>query len=109
MIARLWHGWTTRGNADAFEQLLTTRVLPGIHRVEGYRGSFLLRNDAEDEVEFVTLTLFDSMDAVREFAGENYKVAVIDPEGGTLLSRFDPTSAHYEVISSPQGSVGSRQ
>lgn len=101
MIARLWHGWTTRENADAFEGLLRARVLPGIHRVQGYKGSYLLRKDGEGEVEFITLTLFESMDAVREFAGEDYKTAVIDPEGGRLLSRFDRTSEHYELVLAP--------
>ena len=102
MIARLWHGWTTKENASAYEQLLTSRVLPGIHRVAGYAGSYLLRTEGETEVEFVTITLFDSMDAVREFAGENYAVAVVPPEAQALLARFDPTSVHYEVIMRPQ-------
>jgi heme-degrading monooxygenase HmoA len=101
MITRLWHGWTTRDNAGPYEEMLRSRILPGIHRVEGYRGSYLLRRDAGEEVEFVTLTLFASMDAARAFAGENYEQAVIDPEGRALLARFDPTSAHYETVLSP--------
>jgi heme-degrading monooxygenase HmoA len=99
MIARLWHGWTTRGNADAYEALLRNKILPGIHRVSGYEGAHLLRRDAGDEVEFVTLTLFTSMHAVRNFAGEDYEVAVVPPEARKLLSRFDQRSAHYEAIS----------
>ncbi|HEX9941163.1 MAG TPA: antibiotic biosynthesis monooxygenase [Thermoanaerobaculia bacterium] len=101
MIARLWHGWTTPANADAYEDLLRTRILPGIHRVHGYKGSYLLRKDGEEEVEFITLTLFESMDAVREFAGEDYKTAVIAPEGERLLSRYDRTSEHYETVLAP--------
>jgi heme-degrading monooxygenase HmoA len=101
MIARLWHGWTTRQNADVYEDLLRTRILPGIHRVHGYKGSYLLRKDGEDEVEFVTFTLFESMDAVREFAGEDYRTAVIPPEARRLLSRFDATSEHYETVLAP--------
>jgi hypothetical protein len=99
MIARLWHGWTTRAKADAYETLLRTKILPGIHRVPGHEGAFLLRRDAGDEVEFVTLTLFATMDVVRGFAGEDYEAAVVPPEARKLLSRFDPRSVHYEVVS----------
>ena len=100
MISRLWHGWTKRENADAYEELLRSEVLPGIHRVKGFKGAQVLRRDVKDkdEVEFVTLTLFDSLEAVKEFAGEDYEVAVILPEARKLLSRFDARSAHYETV-----------
>lgn len=98
MTSRLWHGWTTPANADAYETLLRNEVLPGIHRVHGFKGAQVLRRDVKDEVEFVTITLFDSLDAVREFAGETYEVAVILPEAHRLLSHFDPRSAHYETM-----------
>jgi heme-degrading monooxygenase HmoA len=98
VIGRLWHGWTTRENADAYEKLLRAEVLPGIHRVDGYEGAYLLRRDVEDGVEFVTLTVFASLDAVRAFAGEDYEVAVVPPEARKLLSRFDQTSDHYEIV-----------
>jgi len=98
MISRLWHGWTTRENADAYERLLRDEVLPGIHRVRGFKGAYVLRRDLKDEVEFVTITFFDSLEAVKEFAGEDYEVAVILPEAHRLLSRFDARSAHYETV-----------
>jgi heme-degrading monooxygenase HmoA len=98
MIGRVWHGWTTRGNADAYEALLRTKILPGIHRVAGHEGAYLLRRDAGDEVEFVTLTFFTSMDAVRAFAGQDHEVAVVPAEARRLLSRFDERSVHYEVV-----------
>ena len=99
MISRLWHGWTTRGNANAYEELLRSEILPGIHRVAGFKGASVLRRDGKkDEVEFVTLTMFDSIDAVKEFAGEDYEVAVILPEARKLLARFDARSAHYETV-----------
>jgi heme-degrading monooxygenase HmoA len=101
MIARIWHGWTTPENAGSYEQLLRAEVLPGIHRVEGYRGAYLLRRGAADEVEFVTLTLFESLDAVRAFAGEDYEAAVVPPAARALLGRFDERSAHYEVVIEP--------
>jgi hypothetical protein len=89
VISRLWHGWTTRDNADAYEGLLRNEILPGIHRVAGFKGVLLLRRDGKDEVEFVTLTMFDSTEAVKEFAGEDYEVAVILPAARKLLARFD--------------------
>ena len=98
MISRLWHGWTTREKADAYEKLLRSEVLPGIHRVKGFNGAHLLRRDGKQEVEFVTLTMFDSLDAVKEFAGEDYEVAVVPPEARKLLTRFDERSAHYETV-----------
>jgi hypothetical protein len=102
MIARIWHGWTEHGqDADAYEQLLRAHILPGIHRVAGFRGAYLLREDRADEVEFVTVTLFDSLDAVREFAGEDYDAAVVPPDARALLSRFDERSRHYQTILTP--------
>ncbi len=101
MIGRLWRGWTTTEDADAYEELLRTRILPGIHRVDGYRGAYLLRRDVAEGVEFTTLTFFESMDAVRAFAGEEYEVAVVPPEARKLLTRFDERSAHHEVVEGP--------
>ena len=101
MIARLWHGWTSPANADAYEALLRTKILPGIHRVAGHEGAYLMRRDAGNEVEFVTLTFFASMDAVRAFAGPDHEVAVVPPEARKLLSRFDQRSVHYETIVRP--------
>lgn len=101
MIGRLWRGWTTAAYAEAYETLLRTHVLPGIHRIEGYRGAFALRRKVEEGVEFVTLTLWESMDVVRKFAGEDYETAVVPEEARKLLARFDRTSKHYDVILEP--------
>ncbi len=101
MIARLWRGWTTPGKANAYEELLRAEILPGIHRISGYRGAYLLRRNMEDSVEFVTLTFWDSLDAVREFAGEEFEGAVVPQEARDLLSNFDRTSAHYDTILKP--------
>ena len=105
MIARIWHGWATRENADAYEALLQTEVLPRIHRIGGYRGAYLLRSDVEAEVEFVTITLWDSLEAVRVFAGDDYEVAVVPPAASQLLSRFDARSKHYETVIEPEAST----
>jgi len=85
-------------NADSYEGLLRREVLPGIHRVKGFQGAQLLRRDGKEETEFVTITLFDSLDAVREFAGEDYEVAVVPPPARKLLARFDARSVHYETV-----------
>jgi heme-degrading monooxygenase HmoA len=102
MISRLWRGWTTGANADAYEALLRTKILPGIHRVKGYKGAYLLRRKVADGVEFATLTLWESLDAIRAFAGEDYELAVVIPEARKLLSRFDERSVHYDTILEPK-------
>jgi heme-degrading monooxygenase HmoA len=101
MIARIWHGWTSPGNADAYETLLRTEVLPGIGRIAGASGAYVLRSDGEDEVEFVTITLWDSLDAIRVFAGDDYEVAVVPPPAQRLLTRYDERSRHYETVIQP--------
>ncbi|HEX6048789.1 MAG TPA: hypothetical protein VFZ21_05965 [Gemmatimonadaceae bacterium] len=99
MICRIWHGWTTSENADAYESLLRREIFTGIASlgIAGYRGIQLLRRDATGEVEFVTIMWFDSLADVRSFAGEEYDRAVVPPAARALLSRFDERSAHYEV------------
>jgi len=98
MITRIWHGWTTPSNADSYEQLLRSEILPGIHCVAGYKGAHLLRRPSGNEVEFITLTYFENLDAVRAFAGDDYEVAVVPSHARKLLSRFDQRSAHYETV-----------
>jgi heme-degrading monooxygenase HmoA len=102
MIGRMWHGYTTRENAGPYARLLETEVLPGISRIEGARGAYLMRRDVPDGVEFVTLTLFDSFEAVRAFAGPDYEKAVIHGEAARLLSRYDERSEHFEIVLGPE-------
>jgi heme-degrading monooxygenase HmoA len=99
VISRVWHGWTTPTNADAYEILLKSEIFVGIQKrqIAGYRGIHLFRRNLDDEVEFVTVMWFDSMEAVRVFAGEDYESAVVPPKARALLSRFDARSQHYEV------------
>ncbi len=100
MISRIWHGWTTPENADAYEALLRAEILPGIDglKIEGFEGVHLLRRDLGEEVEFVTICWFETWDAVRLFAGQDYEVAVVPREARKLLSRFDARSQHYETL-----------
>jgi antibiotic biosynthesis monooxygenase (ABM) superfamily enzyme len=99
MISRVWRGWTTPGNADAYEQLLREAIFPGIQAraIVGYRGIQLFRRSAGDEVEFVTVMWFDTLAAVTEFAGADYETAVVPAQARRLLARFDARSLHYEV------------
>lgn len=101
MIARLWHGWTKPEQSDSYELLLAAKVLPTFQRLEGYKGAYLLRQDRANETEFVTLTLFEDLEAVRHFAGDDYHVAVVPAEARQLLARFDDRSEHYEILLSP--------
>ncbi len=97
MIARHWRGWTKNQNADAYEALLRNKVLPSLRKIEGYRGGYVLRSDGPEEVEFVIMNLFDSLEAVKRFAGPDYAVPVFEPEARTLLSKVEPIATHYEV------------
>ena len=99
VISRIWHGWTTPENAQSYESLLKREIFVGIEerRIAGYKGIQLLRRNVGDEVEFITVMWFDSLEAVRIFAGEQYELAVVLPEARKLLSHFDSRSQHYEV------------
>jgi hypothetical protein len=99
VITRVWYGWTSKQNADAYEALLKAEIIPGIaaRKIAGCHGIELGRRDLGAEVEFVTIMQFESLDAVRRFAGAQFETAVVPAKAQALLSRFDPTSAHYEV------------
>lgn len=103
MITRIWRGWTTMHNAPIYQALLLNEIFPGIaaRNVPGYRGISLVRRELDNEVEFATLMWFDSIDAVKAFAGDHYELAVVPPKARAVLSRFDATSAHYETLVAP--------
>ena len=105
MISRIWHGWTSPGNADAYEALLKEEIIVGIQdrHIRGFKGMQLLRRAAGAEVEFVTIMTFDALDAVREFAGQDYERAVVPQEARAVLSRFDERSQHYEIKAERKG------
>ena len=103
MIARVWHGWTTPDDADAYEALLLSEVLPGIAAkgIPGYQGAHVLRKDGDEDVEFITIMWLDSLDSVKAFVGEDYQAAYVPEEARALLSRFDERSSHYDVLQEP--------
>ena len=98
MIARIWHGWTKRADAKAYEKLLRDEIFPSIaaRNIEGYRGAEFFVREAENEVEFVTLLRFNSMDAVTEFAGPDASKPVIFPKAEALIARMEPAQ-HYRI------------
>jgi antibiotic biosynthesis monooxygenase (ABM) superfamily enzyme len=97
VIARVWHGWTSRDDADAYERFLREQMFPSIHRVPGFLGADLLRRDDGDEIAFITITRFESLESVRAFAGDDYEQAVISEDAHRLLSEFDRSVAIYEL------------
>ena len=99
MISRIWHGWTTTENADAYESLLNEEIFVGIKKreIQGFIDIQLLRRRVGDEVEFITIMRFESIDAIREFAGDDYEACVVPPNARKILKRFDKRSQHYEV------------
>ncbi len=101
---RYWRGWATRENADAYEEIVSGTVLPHIASLElpGYRGAYLMRRELGDEIEFATITMFDSLDDVRAFAGDDYEQAYVPAEARAVLKRFDERCAHYDTLLTPQ-------
>lgn len=97
MIARHWRGWTKIGDANAYEQLLKSKVLPGLKQIDGYCGGYIFRDDGPEEAEFVVVNFFDSVEAVQRFAGPEYSVPTFEPEAKKLLCRIEPVANHYQV------------
>jgi len=99
MIGRIWHGWTTPDNADVYENLLKTEIFPGIasKNVPGYKSIQLFRRPLGNEVEFITIMWFESLEAVKQFAGEDYEHAYVPPKAREVLARFDDRSQHYKI------------
>jgi heme-degrading monooxygenase HmoA len=98
VFARVWHGYTKPEHADAYEAMLKPELLPGISKAKGYQGSYLLRRDAGNEVEFVTLMLWDSIDDIRALAGPDYEKSIIPEERRKYLHRHELKAAHYEIV-----------
>lgn len=100
MICRIWRGWTTAENGDAYERIVRGDVIPGIEarRIPGFLHIDLLRREAADEIEFTTLMWFDSLESVSAFMGNDYDVSHVPPPARAVLSRFDERVAHHYVI-----------
>lgn len=99
MIARIWHGYTKPEHADAYEAMLKPELLPGLSKVRGFKGSYLMRRSAGAEVEFITIILWESIGAIRAVAGPDYEAAVVPEERRKYLAHYDAKALHYEVAS----------
>ena len=99
MIKRVWHGWTKPEKADSYENLLRDEIFTGIadRNIAGYDGIKLRRRDVPPYVEFMTIMTFNDLDAVKEFAGEDYELSVVPPNARKLLDHFDERAQHYDV------------
>lgn len=108
MIARVWRGWaSTVEKADLYQEFLRATFLPSIRSIEGYRGARVLRRMVAGEVEFITITHFDSLDAIRQFAGADYEAAHVAPRARELLSRFEARCQHFELVLDDTGKAAS--
>jgi hypothetical protein len=99
-IKRIWHGWTSPENANAYQELLHREIFPGIEakQIKGYHCVELLRTDQKDEVEFITIMTFAELKDVKNFQGKDYEKAYVPEAARKLLKRWDKTAAHLEVI-----------
>jgi heme-degrading monooxygenase HmoA len=106
MIARIWHGLATLENAEAYYRHFTTSVVPHLKGIAGQQGAFLLRRETSGKVQFLALTLWDSIETVKKFAGQDPDVATVEPQAKAALEEFDVFAMHYEVV---YGGVTPRQ
>lgn len=99
MVARIWRGYTTPENADAYERFLKEEFMPYIEtkKIPGYKRFELMRKKGSDEISFITIMWFESIEHIRNFAGDDYEKAVVHPKAQALLKRYDTVSEHYEV------------
>jgi heme-degrading monooxygenase HmoA len=103
VIARIWRGYTRPEDADAYEAMLKPQLLPGLEQAKGYIGSFLGKRLAKDEVEFITVMFWESIEAIQAIAGPEFERAVVPKERLKYLVRYDATSAHYDIQSMQGG------
>jgi heme-degrading monooxygenase HmoA len=101
MIARLWRGVTPRAKADDYHQYLQRTGVKDCEATPGNRGVFILRRDSGDESEFLFISLWESLDVIRGFAGEDIGRAVYYPEDASFLLAMEPRLLHYEVLMAP--------
>jgi len=107
MVLRLWRGFAYAGApAEAYEAMLKPELLPGVGKVKGYRRSWLLRREAGPETEFVTLMLWDSLDAIRAVAGPDIETAIVPEARRRHLARYDARSSHYAVAATHEREIG---
>lgn len=98
MIARMWRGYALPEKADEYVNHLQTSVLPELRQIDGFQEIYLMRQETSEAVEFIVLTIWESMDAIHKFAGENAEIAVVAPAAQALFREYDSTVKHFEVV-----------
>jgi antibiotic biosynthesis monooxygenase (ABM) superfamily enzyme len=100
MIARIWRGQTTREKSPLYETIVRDEVIPEIEarQIPGFLSIDLMKRPLGESVEYVTIMWFDSLEGVKAFAGEDFDLAYVPPQGRAVLSQFDERSTHYEVL-----------
>lgn len=100
MIARIWHGWTSPENAPRYETILKNEVIPSIEdkKIEGFRNINVLKRTLKGEIEFITIMRFDNLECIKNFMGDDYERSYVPENARQVLSRFDDTAQHYEII-----------
>ena len=101
MVVRAWRGYGAVTAGETYPKHLLQAVRPKLEQLPGFKGLYLLRRQGLEEIEFLVLTLWESMDAIRAFAGDQPELAVVEPEARAALVRFDSTVHHYEVLAAP--------
>jgi hypothetical protein len=99
MIVRIWRGRSISENADAYRRHATETVFPALAKFPGHAGAYLLTRLIGGEIEFLAVTLWTSLDAIKLFAGSDPNVAIVEPEARAVLSEFDDFVRNYEVAS----------
>jgi heme-degrading monooxygenase HmoA len=103
MIARVWRGIAMPETVHDYLQHLQDTVFPELSSINGYRGASVLRRDSDAGVEFTVQTLWESLDAIRQFAGDQVETAVVAPAAQSLFRSYDRTVTHYEVVLMAEG------
>lgn len=106
MVVRIWRGQSTPENADAYFKHVTEKVFPSLKEIQGHQGAYLLQRETGGQVEFLAVTLWDSLEVIRQFAGDDAETAIVEPAAKVVLSDFDDFARHYDLT---YGQVGGKQ
>ena len=105
MIARIWHGVVPASKSDDYLRNQKKNGISDYQSVEGNRGVFVLRRNEGEQTHFLLLTLWDSLEAIVEFAGEDIEKARYYPDDKDYLIELEPNVVHYEVVMQPGGEL----
>lgn len=99
MISRHWHGIVKSDQADAYVVYLLTETFPGLQQIQGFLGAEILKREVPEGIEFLIVTRWASIEAVRAFAGEDPGDAVVAPKAQAMMVDYDRVVQHYHVVS----------